>query len=145
MAEFEVDFESMGDMIRSLQALDLFDDETQTKLLNAGSDLLMDTIREEAGRSPHNLKRIVGKLSRSKKPKTDKSGTRYVEVTVSGKNDRGERNATVAFVLNYGRSEKFGKITGSYFWTRAASRANKAVLETYENIITDELAERKLI
>lgn len=145
MAEFDVDFQSFGDMIQALQGLDMFDDETQSKLLNAGSELLMDTIQEEAGRSPYRLKNILAKLSRSSKPKTDKSGMKYVEVTVSGKNERGERNATVAFVLNYGRSKKFGKITGSYFWTRAVKRAEKGVLETYEDVITEQLKERKLI
>jgi len=145
MADFDVDFDSISELISSLNKADLFDEETQRKLLSAAADELMDAVREESNRSGFDLKQITTKLSKSKKIKRDKTGDSYVTVTVSGKNQRGERNATVAFVLNYGRSEKYGIIKGSYFWTRAAKRSSKTVLDTYEKTITQELKERKLI
>lgn len=144
MADFNVDFSSMDGLIKSLEGLDMFDEDMQSKMLNAGADRLMGTIREEANRSGYQLKRISSKLSKARKIKKDKNGNYYMTVTVSGKNERGERNATVAFVLNYGRSEKYGKIQGSYFWTRAVNRTEKTVQGVYENIVTEELRERGL-
>lgn len=142
MAEFS--FDGIDDLIKSMQKADLFDEETQSKMLNAGADHLTKTIREEASRSGYQLRRISSKLSKSRKIKKDKNGNFYTTVTVSGNNDRGERNATVAFVLNYGRSEKYGRIQGSYFWTRAVNRTEKTVQGVYEDIVTEELKERGL-
>ena len=144
MAEFDVDFSSMDNLIRSLEEMDLFDEDMQSKMLNAGADHLMDTIRKEAGSSGYRLSRISSKLSKSRKIKKDKNGNYFTSVTVTGKNERGERNATVAFVLNYGRSEKYGKIEGSYYWTRAVNRTEKSLQGVYEDIVTEELNERGL-
>lgn len=88
---------------------------------------------------------MLSKLTKPKSIKTDKDGNKYLTVTVSGKNTRGERNATVLFVLNYGRSEPYGKIHGSYFWTRAVQRSERQVLPVYEKIINEELTERGLV
>lgn len=144
MAEFDVDFSSIDNLIRSLEEMDLFDEDMQSKMLNAGADHLMDTIRKEAGSSGYRLSRISSKLIKSRKIKKDKNGNYFTSVTVSGKNERGERNATVAFVLNYGRSEKYGKIEGSYYWTRAVNRTEKSLHGVYEDIVTEELNERGL-
>lgn len=144
MAEFDVDFSSIDNLIRSLEEMDLFDEDMQSKMLNAGADHLMDTIRKEAGSSGYRLSRISSKLIKSRKIKKDKNGNYFTSVTVTGKNERGDRNATVAFVLNYGRSEKYGKIEGSYYWTRAVNRTEKSLQGVYEDIVTEELNERGL-
>lgn len=144
MAEFDVDFSSIDNLIRSLEEMDLFNEDMQSKLLNAGADHLMDTIKKEASGSKYRLIHISSKLSKSRKIKKDKNGNYFTSVTVTGKNERGERNATVAFVLNYGRSEKYGKIEGSYYWTRAVSRTEKSLQGVYEDIVTEELNERGL-
>lgn len=144
MAEFDVDFSSIDNLIRSLEEMDLFDEDMQSKMLNAGADHLMDTIRKEDGSSGYRLSRISSKLIKSRKIKKDKNGNYFTSVTVTGKNERGERNATVAFVLNYGRSEKYGKIEGSYYWTRAVNRTEKSLQGVYEDIVTEELNERGL-
>lgn len=143
MAEFS--FDGIDDLIKSMQKADLFDEETQTDLLQAGTEQFREIVREEVTRSPYNLKFVSNKLTKQKKAKKDKDGNYYMTVSVSGKNERGERNATVAFVLNYGRREEYGKIAGSYFWTRAARRSNNSVLAVYEKIITEKLQERGLI
>ena len=143
MAEFDVS--SMEDLIRSMQELDLFTDGMQDKLVSAGADTLMETIREEAQRSGQDLQRITSKLTKGRTLKKDKNGNRFRDVTITGKNSRGERNGTVAFVLNYGRSEAYGRIEGSYFWTRAVKRTEKSLLPIYEEIINEELTERSLI
>ena len=143
MAEFT--FEGMDDLIKTMQKADLFDEQTQTELLLAGTAQLRDLIQEEAGRAPYNLKFLSSKLTKQKKVKRDKDGNYYMTVSVSGKNERGQRNATVAFVLNYGRREEFGKIAGSYYWTRAVRRSDNTVVPVYEKIITKKLEERGLV
>lgn len=140
----EISFEGMDDLIRTMEKTDLFDESTQTELLKAGTEHLRESIREETGRSQYDLKFVSGKLTNPKKAKKDKDGNYYMSVSVSGKNERGERNSTVAFVLNYGRREKYGKITGSYFWTRAVQRSQQSILPIYEKIITKKLDERGL-
>lgn len=143
MAEFS--FNGMDELIAAMQEADIFDEATQTELLAAGSEHLRDVIREEVVRAPYNLKFVSQKLTKQRKAKKDKNGNYYMSVSVSGKNERGERNATVAFVLNYGRSEAYGKIPGSYFWTRAVKRSEKTVVPVYEAIITEKYKERGLI
>ena len=144
MAQFEIDSSSMDALIRSLNELDLFSTEVQEKMLTAGAESLQGAIRSEANNSNYRLERISDRLSKSK-VKKDKNGNYYMTVSVSGKNDRGERNATVAFVLNYGRREKYGKISGSYFWTRAVKRTERVVLPLYEEIVKQELTERGFV
>lgn len=143
MAEFS--FDGMDELIAAMQEADIFDEATQTELLAAGSEHLRDVIREEVVRAPYNLKFVSQKLTKQRKAKKDKNGNYYMSVSVSGKNERGERNSTVAFVLNYGRSESYGKIPGSYFWTRAVKRSENTVVPVYEAIITEKYKERGLI
>lgn len=140
-----ISFDGMDDLVKAMSQLDLFDEQTQTKLLTAGTAHLRSVIEEEGTRSGQDVKRMLTKLSKPRKAKKDKDGNYYMTVTVSGKNDRGERNATVLFVLNYGRSEPFGKIHGSYFWTRAVQRSQRDILPIYEKIINEELEERSLV
>ena len=143
MAEFS--FDGIDDLIKSMQKADLFDEETQTDLLQAGTEQFREIVREEVTRSPYNLKFVSNKLTKQKKAKKDKDGNYYMTVSVSGKNERGERNATVAFVLNYGRREEYGKIEGSYYWTRAVRRADGSLVPVYEKIISKKLQERGLV
>lgn len=143
MAEFS--FEGMDDLISAMQKADLFDEQTQTELLLSGTAQLRNLIQEEASRSQYNLKFLSSRLTKQKKVKRDKNGNYYMTVSVSGKNKRGERNATVAFVLNYGRREEYGKIEGSYYWTRAVRRSENSVVSVYEKIITNKLEERGLV
>ena len=129
MAQFEFDASSV---IEALQKADLFDDAASTELLKAGASLLTDTIQEEE---------ISDKAGPSS-VRRDKNGTHYISVSVKGKNARGERLATIAFVLNYGRQKKYGLIAPSYMWTRAVQRAEKSIGRIYENIVNRILKER---
>lgn len=141
----EISFDGMDDVIQALSEFNLFDEQTQTKLLEAGAENLRALIVEEGGRSGQDVGRMLKKVSRPKKAKTDKQGNYYMTISPNGKNSRGERNATVLFVLNYGRTEPYGKIQGSYFWTRAVQRSQRQVIPIYEKIINDELTERGLV
>ncbi len=69
----------------------------------------------------------------------------YISITAVGKNEHGTRRATVLFVLNYGRHEQYGKIEGTYFWTKGVRNARKRVNEELEKILTQKLKERGLL
>ena len=144
MASFKLESGSLDTLIKQIASMDMFDEETQEELLNAGADHLIGTIRKEASSATYRLDRIAEKVTKSRKIKKDKNGNCYLTVTPSGKNSRGERNATVAFVLNYGRSEKYGKITGCYFWTRAVKSAEKTVTKIYADLIDKKIKEKGL-
>ena len=66
-------------------------------------------------------------------------------VTVKGKNLTGARNATILFVLNYGRSKKYGEIIGDYFWTKGTRKSEKEIQKRLEEIAKEKLKERGLI
>lgn len=130
MAEFEVD--GLTALIQALEQDGLYTDEVAGDMLFEMADEMTDEVQTEMQKSPFDLSAISRKVGYTKKVKTDKDGVKYVNVSVKGKNARGERNATVAFVLNYGRSEEYGAIRGSYFWTRASERMKKRVLDIAE-------------
>lgn len=138
MAQFDTD---MFDVIQALQKADLFDEESQTRLLKIGSSSLIEQIDAEARRSQYNLKFISPKL-KAGKIKKNKNGDYTVTVTVNGKNPAGERLATIAFVFNYGRQKKYGEIKAQYFWTRAVKQTEKIVPQLYEREVTKIFQER---
>lgn len=140
LAQFEY---SVNDLIQALDKADLFDAESQERLLKAGSAHLIEQIKQETNRSTYNLKWISPKL-KAGKVKRNKNGDYYITVTVNGKNERGERLATIAFVFNYGRQKKYGLIKGQYFWTRAVKAADKTINQVYEKEVTKILDERGL-
>lgn len=141
----KLSFEGMDSLIKALHDADLFTEDVQQELLSAGEAHVSDLIRQEISRDPYNLSFVDKKLTRNRKIEKDKNGDYYLYVSVTGKNDRGERNAAVAFVLNYGRREKFGKIEGSYFWTSAVQRSSNSLLPVYEKVITEKYREKGLI
>lgn len=130
MAKFEVD--GVTAVIQGLEEANLYNDEVAKDILFAMADEMTDTVRSEMAKAPFDLDRISSKVGYTKKVATDSKGVKTVTVTIKGKNDRGERNATVAFVLNYGRSEKYGAIRGGYFWTSATRHMKKRVQEIAE-------------
>lgn len=140
MAQFESD---INDLIQALQKADLFDEESQSRLLQAGAEHLMKQVKVEASKSKYNVRFVSSKLTKNKL-KRDKNGDYYITVTIKGKNDRGERLATIAFVLNYGRQKKFGRIEGSYFWTKAVQKASSSVVQVYEREASKLFQERGL-
>ena len=140
LAQFEF---SVNDLIQALDKADLFDAESQERLLTAGSAHLIDEIKQETNRSTYNLKWISPKI-KAGKMKKNKNGEYSTTVTLNGKNERGERFATIAFVLNYGRQKKYGLIKGQYFWTRAVKSTDKTISQVYEKEVNKILQERGL-
>lgn len=117
MAKFQVD--GLATLIQELEQDKLYGDEVAEEILFAMADEMVAEAKSEMAKSPFRLDRISEKVGYSKRISSDKKGVKFVRVGISGKNARGEDNALVAFVLNYGRSEKYGEIKGGYFWTRA--------------------------
>lgn len=140
MAEF--DCSSIDQLIKEMQSLDLYDEETQDEVLNAEADVLVSEIQKSMSTSKFDLSKIARNVKKSKAKKT--KGNRSVTVTVRGKNERGERNATVAFVLNYGRRKEFGEIVGEYFWTSAVKKAENPMLSAAEEVVIKKIKERGL-
>lgn len=130
MAKFEAT--GLSEFIQELEEADLYGEEVAREMLFEMADEMTETAQTEMHKSPFDLDRIAKKVGYTKKVKTDKNGVKSITVTVKGNNERGERNATVAFVLNYGRSERYGAIQGGYFWTRANKHMEKRVLDIAE-------------
>ena len=139
MAEFECS--SIDQLIKEMQSLDLYDADTQEDVLNAEADVLIEEIQKGMNASQFDLSKIARQVQKSK---VTKSTVRSVTVTVRGKNERGERNATVAFVLNYGRRKEFGEIVGEYFWTSAVKKAENPMLSAAEEVVIKKIKERGL-
>lgn len=140
-------FNSSGvtDVLRALEKADLFDDDAAGQLLGRGAELFVENVRNEMRSAPYRLGRILDKVRRKGgKPKRDKEGRPYVTVTINGRNARGERNAAVAFVLNYGRSEKYGRIEPAHFWTRAKQQTAEQLPGAYAEVVTHIYEERGL-
>ena len=143
MADFTIS--GLGEVIKSLSNADLYDDDTQAEILYSVGNVVVDSITEEMNKSRFDLKRISKKVKYTKKIRKDKEGNSNIVVTVYGNNSRNARNATVAFVLNYGRQEKYGLIKGGHFWTAGALKAQQKAPAIVEEIAETKLKERGLI
>ena len=113
-------------------------------MLNEGANIIMSNISDEMIRSHFTIGHLTSKLTKTK-IKKNKYGEPQMSVTVKGKNLNGIRNATVLFVLNYGRSKKYGEIVGDYFWTKGVRKSEKEIQKRLEEITKEKLKERGLI
>ena len=126
-------------LVAALEKADLFSQETQEEMLFAAGDILVECIQQEMQRSNFNIASLERNIYYTRKIKKNKYGEPYISVSVKGKNANGQRNATIAFVLNYGRSEDYGEISGGYFWTKGSKTAEPLIFKKIE-----EIAERRL-
>lgn len=139
----KVGVSGMDDLIRSLGNADLFDEETQSEMLNAGADIISESISKEMMKSSFNIQHLISKIGKSKIKKT-KQGDPKIDITVKGKNAFGTRNALILFVLNYGRAKKYGEIVGGYFWTRGSRNCDKEIQKALTKIAEDKLKKEGL-
>lgn len=147
-----VSFDGVDKLIQALEKADLFDEQTQEEILYAGGDILVDCIREEMNKSAFNISGLTKKVRYGKIKYSSKSGQRSITISPYGKNKRGERNATVLFVLNYGRKRQMiennkvlGAITGGHFWTKGTQNAEKRIEPKINEIVNRKFKERGLI
>lgn len=140
----KIELTGADELIATLQKADMFDEDMQKELLFAAGDIIVEELQKAVRASGFRTEHYAKSVKYTKKIKYDKSGDPYISVTAVGKNEHGERRATVLFVLNYGRREKYGGIAGTFFWTKGAKSAQKRVDEELEKIITEKLKERGL-
>lgn len=133
------------ELITKLQKASEFDDEMQKDLLYAAGDIIAEELQKAIKTSGFRTEAYASSVKYRKTIKQDKYGDPYISITAVGKNEHGTRRATVLFVLNYGRSAEYGKIDGTYFWTKGVRNAEKRVDAELEKILTQKLKERGLL
>lgn len=140
----KVSISGAEELMATLQKADMFDAEMQQELLYAAGDIIVEELQKMVRSSGFNTSHYAKSVKYAKKIKYDKYGDPFISITATGKNEHGERRATVLFVLNYGRSKKYGKIDGTYFWTKGVRDAKKRVDAELEKILEQKLKERGL-
>lgn len=140
----KISFSGTDELVATLQKANAFDEETQQELLYAAGDIIVEELQNAVRASGFRTEAYASSVKYRKNIKQDKNGDPYITITAVGKNEHGTRRATVLFVLNYGRHEQYGKIEGTYFWTKGVRSAQKRVNAELEKILTQKLKERGL-
>lgn len=143
MASFEVS-DDLNQLWKSLNDLGLYDEDTEEEILVGCGDILVKKIKELFTNDWKTME-TFSHVTCKPKIKKGKDGIPYVTVTVTGTRADGERYGTVAFVLNYGRKEKYGHIEGSHFWNRAIEKTEAEMQQHMEEVINRKLREKGLI
>lgn len=133
------------ELMATLQKENVFDEDLQQELLYAAGDIIVEELQKMVKASGFQTEAYASSVKYRKTIKQDKNGDPYITITAVGKNEHGTRRATVLFVLNYGRSAEYGKINGTYFWTKGVRSAQKRVNAELEKILTQKLKERGLM
>ncbi len=141
----KISFSGTDEIMATLQKANAFDDETQKELLYAAGDIIVEELQNAVRASGFRTEAYASSVKYRKTIKQDKNGDPYITITAVGKNEHGTRRATVLFVLNYGRSKEYGKIDGTYFWTKGVRSAQKRVNAELKKILTQKLKERGLL
>lgn len=142
MAKFETS--GIDGMMATLKDADVLDEETIKEIMTEAGKIITAEIKKRVAQSGFATDGYV-KSIKPTKIKENEYGEPYIQVTAVGKNEHGERRATVLFVLNYGRGAEYGKIEGTYFWTKGTRNAQKRVNAELEKLLEQKLKERGLI
>ena len=143
MAKFETD--DLAAFIRQLETDGLYNDEVAGEMLFSQASEMVSATRKKMHSTRYNMSRLSKKVGFTKKLTEEKNGGKSVTVTVKGKNKRGERNATVVFVLNYGRREEYGRLAPMHFWNAAEQETKEKAQEIAENAATEYYKSRGMI
>ena len=135
----------VDELMATLQKANVFDENMQKELLYAAGDIIVEELQKMVKASGFQTEAYASSVKYRKTIKRDKNGDPYITITAVGKNEHGTRRATVLFVLNYGRSAEYGKIDGTYFWTKGVRSAQKRVNAELEKILKQKLKERGLL
>lgn len=142
MAKFETS--GIDGMLATLKGTDILDEETVKELMTAAGKILAAEIKKRVAQSGFATDGYV-KSIKPTKIRENKYGEPYIQVTAVGRNKHGERKAAVLFILNYGRGPEYGRINGTYFWTKGSQEAARQVDRELEKILTQKLKERGLL
>lgn len=142
MAKFQTS--GVDEMVAKLQKAGGLDDKLVTEIMNAAGEIMVAEIKKRVAQSGFATEEYV-KSIKPTKIRRNKFGEPYIQVTAVGNNKQGERRAAVLFVLNYGRGPQYGRITGTYYWTRGSQEAAKQVEKELDALLTQKLKERGLL
>ncbi len=134
---FDVQGASVG--IGNLQLQDILTQENIERMLYGMADIVVEELRRAYRAAGHGDTGATERAIKYRKHIKWRNGIPSLTVTVSGKRKDGQRYATVAFVLNYGRKKEYGQITGSYFWNRAIEAAEPRAVARCNEIIEQAL------
>lgn len=142
MAKFQTS--GLDEMVAKLQNAGGLDDKLVNEIMNAAGEIMVTEIKKRVAQSGFATEDYVKSIKPTRIRK-NKYGEPYIQVTAEGNNKHGERRAAVLFILNYGRGPEYGRITGTYFWTRGSQEAAKQVDKELEELFTQKLKERGLL
>jgi hypothetical protein len=142
MAKFQTS--GLDEMVAKLQNAGGLDDKLVNEIMNAAGEIMVTEIKKRVAQSGFATEDYVKSIKPTRIRK-NKYGEPYIQVTAEGNNKHGERRAAVLFILNYGRGPEYGRITGTYFWTRGSQEAAKQVDKELEELLTQKLKERGLL
>ena len=104
MAQMETD--GIEEAIRQLNKADLFTDENVKRMLTAGSEVMLTSVKSAFVESGHNnpgRQRRTGEtlrhITKARVVRKDKNGVPYMFVTIHGKDKRGQRYGTKGILL----------------------------------------------
>jgi len=133
MARFETD--GLDDVLEEMERMGETIGETADKMLMAGAEEVKKAWKASAERNVHrDTGDMIASINYPRKPKTA-NGIRSIDIYPQGKDKKGVRNATKAFVLNYGTS----KHKGSHFVDQADDKAAEPVQTVYRKIWDEHL------
>ena len=107
MADFNVT--GLDDVMKEMMSHQQAAETAIPEMLNAGADILVKAQKAEMESMKIRQQKNGGdtiKSIKASKIKKDKDGNSYIDVSPQGKNRRGGRNADVAFVNEYGKSNQ---------------------------------------
>lgn len=142
MAKFQTS--GVDEMVAKLQKAGGLDDKLVTEIMNDAGEIMVAEIKKRVAQSGFATEEYV-KSIKPTKIRRNEFGEPYIQVTAVGNNKHGERRAAVLFVLNYGRGPQYGRITGTYYWTRGSQEAAKQVEKELDALLTQKLKERGLL
>lgn len=135
----EVSTDGLREAIRQLEKADLYTDENIKAMLDAGFEVMQRAVKSAFVQSGHNRTgKTFSHITRSPTVRHDKYGVPFAQVTLNGKDSRGQRYGTKAFVLNYGR-RKGGRIAADYYWSTAVKNAWKTVNDAMSDVAAQKL------
>ena len=143
MAQMETD--GIEEAIRQLNKADLFTDENVKRMLTAGSEVMLTSVKSAFVESGHNnpgRQRRTGEtlrhITKARVVRKDKNGVPYMIVTIHGTDKRGQRYGTKGFVLNYGRRTG-GNIPADYYWSTAVHNTWQQANDKMSDVAADIL------
>lgn len=132
----------IDDLMLSLEEVASIPDDVAAAMLDAEAQVVEEAqIAEGMSMGVYDTGQTLRSIRRGKM-KRGTDGTRMVYVTPQGENDRGERNATVAFVNEYGAPSR--KIPPRPFIATANEKAADPAVAEAEKIYDEFLKSKNL-